>query len=105
MRISIDGGALCGARFGNYIFTENLIKAFGKYDQKNHYDIYSFCHSPTSKNLPENLRYLELYPKKFWMKIRVSLEEAKNKNDIFYNFSHNCFQLLTLKSIYYTKIF
>jgi hypothetical protein len=36
MKISLDGGALCGSgRFGNYFFSENLIKALSIYDKKN----------------------------------------------------------------------
>ena len=71
MKISVDGGGLgakIGKRYGNYTFSENLIKSLSLYDKKNQYRIYTF----------ENLK-----PKLFWMKGRVSLEELKEKNDIF----------------------
>ncbi len=71
MKISIDGGGLgakTGERFGNFVFSENLIKALSLYDKKNQYFIYTF----------DNLK-----PKLFWMKGRVSLEELREKKDIF----------------------
>ena len=71
MKISIDGGGLGakkGEKFGNFTFSENIIKALLLYDKKNQYKIYTF------KNLK---------PKLFWMKGRVSLEELKEKQDVF----------------------
>lgn len=71
MKISIDGGALNqknDRRFGTSIFSENLVKALQIFDKNNQYHIYTFS----------NLR-----PKLFWMKGRISLEEFKNKNNIF----------------------
>ncbi len=71
MKISIDGGALNlknNQRFGTAVFSENLVKALQLYDKKNQYSIYTF------KNLK---------PKLFWLKGRVSLEELKQKNDVF----------------------
>ena len=71
MKISVDGGALYqnnNQRFGTSIFSENLIKALQLYDKKNIYKIYTF------KNLK---------PKLLWMKGRISLEEFKDKQDIF----------------------
>ena len=71
MKISVDGGALNqinDRRFGTSIFSENLVKAIKLYDKKNHYRIYTF----------DNLK-----PKLFWLKGRVSLEEFKQKKDVF----------------------
>jgi len=71
MKISVDGGALNpknNRRFGTVVFSENLIKALQLYDKKNQYKIYTF----------DNLR-----PRLFWLKGRISLEEFKQKNDIF----------------------
>ena len=71
MKISVDGGALNpknGERFGTAIFSENLVKALHLYDKKNIYHVYTF----------QNLK-----PKLFWMKGRISLEELKNKSNIF----------------------
>lgn len=71
MKISVDGGALhqkSGQRFGTAVFSENLIKALQLYDKKNQYKIYTF----------KNLR-----PKLLWMKGRISIEEFKDKQDVF----------------------
>lgn len=71
MKISVDGGGLGakeGERFGNYIFSQNLIKALLKYDKKNSYSIYTF----------EKIK-----PRFAWSKFRLSLEELKEKKDVF----------------------
>jgi len=71
MKISVDGGALNpknNQRFGTSVFSVNLVAALKLYDKKNQYFIYTF------KNLK---------PKLFWLKARVSLEELKQKKDIF----------------------
>ncbi|NMB83677.1 glycosyltransferase family 4 protein [Candidatus Roizmanbacteria bacterium] len=82
MKISLDGGALCGSgRFGNYFFSENLIKALSIYDKKNDYWIYSFCQRPPW--LDRNLVYQDLRPKKLWMNFRVALEENLFPKDVF----------------------
>lgn len=86
MKISLDGGAICAPttnRFGNYIFTQNLIKSLNLYDKKNIYTIYSFCKKPKDFILNKNVIYKQIGPKKFWMTGRVSLEEIKKKNNIF----------------------
>ncbi len=71
MKISVDGGALnpkSNQRFGTIVFSESLVNALQLYDKKNQYFIYTF----------ENLK-----PKLFWLKGRVSIEEFKQKKDIF----------------------
>ncbi|PIP14900.1 hypothetical protein COW98_02525 [Candidatus Roizmanbacteria bacterium CG22_combo_CG10-13_8_21_14_all_35_9] len=71
MKISVDGGGLggkLGERFGNYVFSENLIRALSLYDKKNKYHIYTFD---------------RLKPRLAWSKIRLSLEEFKEKKDVF----------------------
>lgn len=71
MKISIDGGALNpknNQRFGTAIFSENLVKALKLFDKKNQYHVYTF----------DNLK-----PKLFWLKGQVSLEELKQKKDVF----------------------
>jgi glycosyltransferase involved in cell wall biosynthesis len=71
MKISVDGGGLGskkGERFGNYIFSQNLIKALLKYDKKNQYFIYTFS---------------KLKPRFAWSKIRLSVEEFRKKKDTF----------------------
>lgn len=85
MKISIDGGALCSPlnnRFGNYIFTQNLLKTIAKYDKKNDYYFYTFC-KKSINNLADNIHFQYLYPAKFWMSFRLSLEELIHKKDIF----------------------
>ncbi|MFA6532888.1 MAG: glycosyltransferase [Patescibacteria group bacterium] len=71
MKISVDGGALNpknNKRFGTAVFSDNLVKALQLYDKENQYSIYTF----------DNLK-----PKLFWLKGLVSLEEFKQKKDIF----------------------
>jgi len=71
LKVSVDGGGLGGKRgerFGTFVFSENLIKALLRYDKKNQYYIYTF----------DNLK-----PRFIWLKGRVSLEEIKEKKDVF----------------------
>lgn len=85
MNISIDGGALCSNlqnRFGNYTFSENLLKAVALYDKKNIYHIYTFCDKRIIQS--ENIFYHNLQPKLFWSTLRISLEELINPKDIFF---------------------
>ncbi len=87
MKISLDGGALCASpnkRFGNYIFSQNLIKSINLFDKKNEYFIYSFCEKPADLVLNKNVVYKQIGPKKFWLRGRVSLEEIRGKNNIFF---------------------
>ena len=71
MKISVDGGGLggkLGERYGNYVFSENLIKALSLFDRKNRYFIYTLAN---------------LKPRLAWSKIRVSIEELRAKKDVF----------------------
>lgn len=86
MNISLDGGALCAnrkSRFGNYIFSLNLIQALESHDDSNRYTIYSFCDKPEELNLQGKAVYKRLTPREMWMRFRVSLEERVNKQDVF----------------------
>lgn len=86
MKISLDGGALCAPpknRFGNYIFSKNLIKSINLFDKKNEYIVYSFCKKPDDLVLSKNVIYKQIGPKRFWMAGRVSIEEIRNRNNIF----------------------
>ncbi|MCL4386393.1 MAG: glycosyltransferase [Cyanobacteria bacterium] len=86
MKISLDAGALCTkkrTRFGNFVFTENLIQALNLYDKKNDYFIYSFCPKPEWLNLKNHMFYKVLHPRTLWLSSRVSLEEMMNIKDIF----------------------
>lgn len=87
MKISVDAGALCSAnKFGTYMFTENLLKALGKYDTGNSYTGYLYkrgAHLPTSNNL----KYKVLRPSLGWMVWRVSLEELANPKDVYLGLS------------------
>src|SRR3989344_3064951 len=65
MKISVDAGALClgeNLRFGNYYFSKNLLEAIQRNDK---------------------LNYKILRPKMLWLSTRVSLEEIRQKKDIF----------------------
>lgn len=71
MKISVDGGGLGakkGERFGNYIFSQNLIQALAEFDKKNQYCFYTFD---------------KIKPFFAWSKIQLSLQELKEKKDIF----------------------
>lgn len=81
MRISVDGGALCGEKSGNYTFTKNFLKATSLYDKDNKYFIYTFCERNFVNS--ENLVYQKLLPKIGWSKLRLSFEEIANKKDVF----------------------
>lgn len=86
MKVSVDGGGLCADqnnKYGNYTFIANLIRALSLYDAKNNYFIYSFCRKPENIKLPSNFNFQSLKPKRFWMKLRVAVEELKIKKDIF----------------------
>lgn len=89
MKIAVDGGGLCTGgdrRYGNYVFTREFLTALSKKKLRHEFKIYSFCpNSSPVKNIFNNsgFVYRELLPKKLWMSLRVSLEEIKEKNDIF----------------------
>ena len=81
-KISLDGGALGGKKnqqYGNFVVTQQILTALGKYDHHNQYYVYSFVPKPFKLN--KNLTYQCLQPRLGWMKIRVSLAEwCKPKN-------------------------
>lgn len=86
MEISLDGGALCtenNRRFGNYIFSENLIKALFQYDKGNKYFIYAFCKRPNWLKESRLIHFKTLRPKTLWLSSRVSLEELRQPKNIF----------------------
>ena len=86
MKISVDGGGLCADennRFGNYVFSENLIRALLNYDTSNQYYVYSFCPKPKFIKQSKNFIYKNLQPKLFWSSIRVSVEAVIDKKDYF----------------------
>lgn len=86
MKISVDAGALCvgeNLRFGNYYFSKSLLEAIQMYDRINEYFIYSFCQKPIWLKESKKLHYKILRPKMLWLSTRVSLEEVRQKKDIF----------------------
>lgn len=86
MKISIDGGGLCArpeSRFGNYVFSMSVLRALSKYDDLNQYTVYSFCQKPVELKLGKNFTYKILLPKKFWLSLRVSLEERFRQSNYF----------------------
>jgi len=85
MKIAIDIASLCSTTtFGNYIVTENLIKAVQAYDKKNSYYFYSFCQSPFPIKESKRFIYQNIQPKIFWSSIRTSVEELIKKKDYFF---------------------
>ena len=86
MRIAIDAGGLCaasGQRFGNYIFSYNLIQAILNYDKNNYYALYSLCQKPAELQMTGLSDYRILLPRRLWMKARVSLEEFLQNSHVF----------------------
>ena len=85
MKISIDGGALCENknRYGNYVFSRNLITALYLYDQRNDYTVYGFCMKPSWLKERQRFRYQQIMPKRFWSSVRLSIEQIVHPNDIF----------------------
>lgn len=85
MKISIDGGALCESknRYGNYVFSRNLITALYLYDQRNDYTVYGFCMKPSWLKERQRFRYQQIMPKRFWSSVRLSIEQIVHPNDIF----------------------
>ncbi len=105
MDISLDGGALCaraGQRYGNYIFTYNLLKALALYDKENSYVVYSFCHKPKELKLPDSWSYRMLFPTPYWMKLRLSIEEFVKKKDIFLALNQSAPYITSSKIIYFS---
>lgn len=85
MKISLDAAALCdkNSRYGNYIFTQNILEALRRIDKKNEYSLYSFCRRPQDLPLAQNQKYKRILPKKLWLTARVGLEEVLQPKDIF----------------------
>lgn len=83
MQVGVDAGALCGKRFGNYIYTENLIKAIKKYDKDNKYYLYSFCNKKENLTGNKNIVFKILRPKTNWINWAVRIEELVNNKDVF----------------------
>lgn len=86
-KISLDGGGLCVKRgYGNYFFTRQLLLALRKWDKRNYYYIYSFCHRPRDLDCflrGGRFKYQVLNPKIGWINFRVSLEEFLRPKDVF----------------------
>jgi len=86
MLVSVDGGGLCtenNNRFGNFIFSKNLIEALGKFDKQHQYLIYSFCDKAKELHLSSNVSYKKILPRRLWLSGRLSVEELFSKKDIF----------------------
>ncbi|OGK17355.1 hypothetical protein A2774_04110 [Candidatus Roizmanbacteria bacterium RIFCSPHIGHO2_01_FULL_39_12c] len=86
MKISLDGGALCTKgylRFGNYIFTRNLIETTRINNSKDEYTVYSFCPKPNWLKTDSKMHFRYLRPTTLWLSTRVSLEELRSPKNIF----------------------
>lgn len=87
MKIGVDAAILATKtnKTGNYQLTCNLLRALSKIDKKNQYFLYSF--SPLPKKIisgyPKNFQSLVLRPKKFWMQVRLSIEQVSSPIGIF----------------------
>jgi glycosyltransferase involved in cell wall biosynthesis len=86
MKIAVDAGGLCAKndqRFGNYVFTKNLIEAISRYDHKNKYILYSFCDKPKWLKTNYQIEYQETRPLIGWLKLWISLREWQAGSDVF----------------------
>lgn len=86
MKIAIDGGGLCAKtdqRFGNYVFTQNLVEAISRYDHKNKYILYSFCDKPKWLKTNYRIDYQQVRPRIGWLKLWISLREWQAGSDVF----------------------
>lgn len=86
MKVSVDGGGLCSPQedqFGNYTFSHSLITALSLYDKKNKYSLYTFCEKDDSLKIGKNVSFKKLYPRLFWSKIRVGIEECLHRKDFY----------------------
>lgn len=86
MKISIDAGALCAKednQFGNYTFTNNLLRAIALYGNKNSYTLYSFCKKSKDLTLSKNMKFKKIGPRLFWSKVRVGIEEIIHRKDLY----------------------
>lgn len=84
MRIAIDGGALTTnslLHYGNFTVTYELLHALFRADTKNTYDIYTI--DDFKMNAPDNFHFIRLSPTRGWMKLRVSVEQAVTRPDVF----------------------
>jgi glycosyltransferase involved in cell wall biosynthesis len=86
MKVAIDAGGLCAKndqRFGNYVFTQNLVEAISRYDDKNKYILYSFCDKPKSLKTNYQIDYQKVIPRIGWLKLWISLREWQTGSDVF----------------------
>lgn len=85
MKIGIDGGGLCVDRnhkFGNFIFTKNLISSLAEFDKNNQYFVYTFC--DVELNLKsKNIQVKKIWPKLFWSKLSVAYQWLKSPVDVY----------------------
>lgn len=82
----MDGGALCARednQFGNYTFTNNVIRAIALYGKKHEYYLYTFCPKDENIKLGRNMHFKRLRPRLFWSKLRVGLEEILHRKDLY----------------------
>lgn len=86
MKISVDTGSLCSQitnRFGNYVFTRNLLQAVSHYDKRNEYILYTFCNkNKNNLGLNSNFKFKKLKPNLLWSSVRVPMEEIFEYKDI-----------------------
>lgn len=85
MKIGVDGGGLCVDRnhkFGNFIFTDNLLTSLAKFDKKNQYLVYTFCDGKLNLK-SKNIQIKKIGPKLFWSKLSVSYQWLKSPVDVY----------------------
>ena len=93
MKIGIDGGALCAPqekRFGNYVFSENIISELIRQYDNNEILVYSFCdwkdpisNPPASNGVSRGNWEKIILPKKGYFTIWLNLFNKLTKDDLF----------------------
>ncbi|MCL5676135.1 MAG: glycosyltransferase [Patescibacteria group bacterium] len=86
MKIGVDAGALNAVcKSGNYWLSYNLLRQLSLIDRKNQYILYS--QKPLGaefvNSMGNNFYNKVLYPQKFWLQFRLSLEQLIKPVDVF----------------------
>ncbi len=87
MKIGVDAAVLATNKYraGNFILSYKLLSNLSKIDNSNQYILYSFSPIPKKilHSLGKNFTNLVLHPQKFWLQLRLSLEQIIRPVDVF----------------------
>lgn len=85
MKISVDGGALCGSsrnQYGTYIVTQNILRTLAN-DTENTYTTYLYKRLGTVVTRFHPITYRILRPSLGWMAVRVSIDQMVHPSDLY----------------------